>query len=194
MPSLSPPSTPAPTQLPWAPAEQGAASCSSSDHHRWAVQAMASGYSASQLTPFIASARRVRRSHEVDLLLFSNSESLELQRLAEQHAVSLVKFLQRPPSSNMPSFSLMLNPVAWRFVLASALIKVRAPCTLGWLVTDARDVIFQRHVFRTVPQTWLSNRTTLSLESRALYDPQKPGMTLPNSGLLNSTLLTLRNL
>ena len=128
MPSTSsPPSTPTPTQLPWAPAEllPGAASCSSSDHHRWAVQAMASGYSASQLTPFIASARRVMRSHEVDLLLFSNSESLELQRLAEQHAVSLVKFLQRPPRSNMPSFSLMLNPVAWRFVLASALIKVR---------------------------------------------------------------------
>ena len=155
---------------------------------------MVSGYSAKAIAPFVISARRFMPAAQVDIFLYSNSNEPDLRRLAEAHSVTLVPFVAAPPESTTPSYSLIRKPVAWRFMLANALVNVRAACTLGWLVIDARDVVFQRHVFQTVPRTWTRNCTTLCLESRGLFDPKNPGTLIPDAGLLASTMPALGKL
>ena len=55
-------------------------------------------------------------------------------------------------------------------------------------------MVFQRHVFQTVPRTWTRNCTTLCLESRGLFDPKNPGTLIPDAGLLASTMPALGKL
>ena len=154
---------------------------------------MASGYDVPKLAPFIISARRVMPVTEVSIFIFSNNPPASLRRMAAWFAVQLVRFHE--PSailSNVSAsdYSLVRLPVVWRFVLFEALLTIRSACTLSWLLVDSRDVIFQEHVFRSAPASWLQDRVVLGLENRALTvrgDDGEP-VDVPDSGFLNSSL------
>lgn len=143
---------------------------------------MASGYSASMLTPFVTSARRVMPQSEVDLTLLTNEDAPELSRLSREHGVRLVPFTPAASLYNNTTMPLLLLPVVYRFVLSyrwveegSASRGVRA-----WLVVDCRDVIFQRHVFADAPLEWgfmkggIGNRTSSATGS--LHAPERSSL------------------